>query len=190
MIFAREPLTAALLDESSALTAQHWDEIAAHKDIPLDVDVESYLNAEASGLVRCYTVRADIHRTRAVGGGQWVHQVGELTGYAIFFVRTNMHYRTSLQATQDVLYLHPSVRGTGDGLKFLAWCDEQLQAEGVQVVYHHAKPGHPALAAALISKLGYSLAESIYARRLDVPLLTFADLMAARDEAFAGEDGG
>lgn len=143
-------MSAALLDEARPLLAEHWREIAPYDDIPLDVDTHHYLAAGEAGVCRCYTVR--------VGD--------QLVGYALFFVRPAPHYAGSLQAAQDVLYLHPSMRG-GAGAEFIAYCDEQLRACGVQVVHHHAKHAHPQLGKAL-ERLGYEPVETIYSKRLDV----------------------
>lgn len=156
--FAREAVSADLLTEALPLLTQHWKEIATYADIPLVVDTPAYLAAGEAGVVRCFTVRVPEERVR---------RVGALLGYALFFVRSHMHYTGSVQAVQDVLYLHPSVRG-GTGAEFIAWCDDQLRGEGVQVVHHHAKIAHPQLGIAL-ERLGYEPVETIYSRRLDLP---------------------
>lgn len=154
--FAREPISADLLTEALPLLTEHWREIATHADIPLDVDTSAYLAAGEAGVVRLFTVRGE-------RGGVW----RDLMGYALFFVRAHLHYTSSSQAVQDVVYLHPSIRG-GTGMDFLAYCDEQLRAEGVQVVHHHAKLAHPQLGKAL-ERLGYQAVETVYSRRLDQP---------------------
>lgn len=152
MIFTREPLHHALIDEMMPLLEAHWQEVAHYSDIPLDVDVETYLAAEASGAVRCFTAR--------------FAEGDSLAGYAVYTVRHNPHYRGSLQAVQDVLYLHPSVRG-GMGFKFIAWADEQLRGEGVQAVYHHVKVAHDF--GKLLARQGYEMVDTIWAKRLDLP---------------------
>lgn len=146
--FRRERLDDALWAEVTPLLAAHWREIAHYQDIPLDPDREAYAAAQAAGMVRVFTARAG-HR---------------LVGYAVYFVRPNMHYRTSVQAAQDVLYLDPSVRG-GAGARFIAWCDDRLAAEGIQAVYQHVKAAHDF--GALLERMGYALVDHIYARRLD-----------------------
>lgn len=148
LTFAKEHFTDALWAELLPLLAEHWAEIAHYPDIPLSVDRATYDGADAAGLARIYTARRE----------------GALLGYALFFVRTNPHYQTSLQASQDVLYLHPSARG-GAGAKFIAWCDEQLRIDGVQAVYHHVKQAHNF--GPLLERMGYELVDLIYARRLD-----------------------
>lgn len=150
--FAREPLRDRLWDEALPLLVAHWREIAHYQDIPLDPDQAIYQSAADAGILRCYTVRRD------------ASDRGELMGYAIFFVRPNPHYCSSLQAVQDVLYISPSARGT-TGYRFIRWCDEQLRAEGVQAVYHHVKAAHNF--GRMLERLGYECVDLIYARRLD-----------------------
>lgn len=134
-------------EEAMPLLQAHWREIAHYQDIPLDPDYASYRALDAAGALRTFCARDE----------------GALVGYAVFVVRPNMHYRSSLQALQDILYLSPSHRG--QGLQFIRWCDEQLKTEGVQAVYHHVKVSHnfgPAL-----ERIGYQLVDLIYTRRLD-----------------------
>lgn len=126
----------------------HYEEISAFKDIPLDPDIASYAKIEEVGALRVFTARED---------------GGELIGYAVFFIKPNIHYRTSLQALQDILYIHPQKRGFG--MRFIAWCDEQLKNESIQVVYHHVKAKHNF--GPMLERLGYGLVDLIYARRLD-----------------------
>lgn len=160
--FARESITDALLAEAMPLLRQHWHEVAAYDDIPLAVDTSSYLASGEAGVARCYTVRS---ATSGHLRGLSAEFVGNLVGYALFFVRPAPHYAGSLQAAQDVIYLDPALRG-GTGAEFIAWCDEQLRADGVQVVHHHQKNAHPALGKVL-SRLGYTPVETVWSRRLD-----------------------
>jgi GNAT superfamily N-acetyltransferase len=152
VLYAREPITDAFLDEALPLATAHWSEIAHYHDIPLAIDRDAYLSAQDANLARLYTVRAESSNV--------------LVGYAVYFVRTNIHYSGSLQAVQDVLYVHPLIRENGIGAVFIAWCDEQMAAEGVMVVYHHSKIEHPQLGKVL-TRLGYEAVETIYAKRLD-----------------------
>lgn len=146
--FARENL-GAVWDEVQPLLQAHWREIAHYQDIPLDVDVQTYAQIEAAGVLRIFTVRVD----------------GRLAGYNCFMVKAHPHYRCSLQANQDVLFLAPDFRGAGVGIRFIDWCDGELAAEGVQVVYQHVKAAHNF--GPLLERLGYELMDLIYARRLD-----------------------
>lgn len=146
--FARES-SGDVMGEIAPLLEDHWAEIAHYPDIPVAVNYEAYLKIEARGSLRIFTVRAP-----------------QLVGYAIFTVNHSLHYSSSLQARQDVLYLDPCYRKGRVGLAFIRWCDTQLQAEGVQVVFHHQKLIHAALGAVL-DHLGYEPVDMIWQKRLD-----------------------
>lgn len=137
-----------LWDEIQPLLRLHYQEISAYPDIPLEPSKEIYLAMEEAGHLRCYTARAD----------------GTLLGYAVYVARAHAHYMSSLQAVQDVLYLHPSVRGLGAGRRLIAYADEQLRQEGVQVVYHHVKLKHDF--GPILKRMGYELLEHVWAKRL------------------------
>ena len=136
-------------DEIRPLLVAHWEEIAHFKDIPLDPDWEMYRQIEATGALRIYTVRED----------------ARLVGYAVFFVRAHPHYKASVQATQDILYLDPPLRKQLVGARFIAWCDAELAADGVAVVYHHVKLAFDF--GPLLKRLGYEAIETVWGRRLD-----------------------
>ena len=146
--YQRENFTLELFNEALPLLKKHFDEISAFKDIPLDPDLEGYLKTDEAGMMRCFTMRTADNL---------------LIGYAVFFVRFNPHYKNSLQAVQDIIYVHPAYRGKGG--KFILWCDDQLRAEGIQVVYHHIKAAHNF--GPMLERIGYKLVDLIYARRLD-----------------------
>lgn len=145
MRFSRE-LIADCLEEAKPLLEDHYEEIAHFKSIPLDPDYDQYLELEKMGIVRCFVAR---------------NNEGAMIGYATFFVRRNIHYKSSLQSVQDIIYINPSYRGQGG--KFLLWCDEQLKAEGVQVNYHHIKSAHNW--GKMAERMGYELIDLIYGKR-------------------------
>lgn len=142
--FAREPV-ASVVEEIKPLLALHYHEIAHFQDIPLDPDWEFYLRAP---MVRVFTARHG----------------HELVGYGVFFVAPNKHYRSSLQAVQDILFVHPEHRGM-TGFRLLRYCDRQLRAEGVQVVYHHVKLAHDF--GGLLKAMKYEPTDMLWAKRLD-----------------------
>lgn len=145
--FAKESIKDCY-EESLPLLKEHWEEIAHFKDIPLEPDLENYLLAENNGMVRVFTARDEEKK---------------LVGYAVYFVRKNMHYKSSLQAVQDILFITKSKRGMGG--RFILWCDEQLKNEGVQATYHHVKQAHNF--GPLLERFGYQMVDLIYSRRLD-----------------------
>jgi len=146
--FQREKVTASFCEEVAPLLELHYTEIAHYTDIQLNPDFASYIAAEDAGTLRCFTAR---------------DESGLLIGYATFFIMRNPHYRSSIQAAQDVLFIETTRRGFG--MRFIDWCDRELQAEGCQTVYHHMKKKHDF--GRMLERLGYEHVDQIYARRLD-----------------------
>lgn len=147
MEFKKENFTDSF-DESIPLLFEHWEEIAHYPDIKLDPDVKKYTALQESGSLRVFTARVE----------------GKLVGYSVYIVGHNIHYRESLQAKQDVIFIHKDHRGLG--FKFIKFCDDQLREEGVQAVYHHVKAQHNW--GRMLLRQGYELVDLIYAKRLDL----------------------
>lgn len=142
-----EELISNCLQEAKPLLASHYAEIAHFKQIPLDPDYDQYLELEKIGMTRCFVAR---------------NKNGDMIGYAVYFCRHNLHYKSSLQAVQDILYMSPEYRGRG--ALFIMWCDERLKSEGVQVVYHHVKVAHDF--SPMLEKIGYVFVDKIMGRVL------------------------
>jgi len=151
MVFARETIESCI-EEAKPLLEAHYAEIAHYHDIPLDPDYDQYLQLEKMGIVRCYVAR---------------NSEGKMVGYAVYIVRNNLHYKTSLQAVQDIIFVKKECRGRGG--YFILWCDEQLRDEGVQAVYHHVKTKFNF--GPMLEKCGYELIDLIYGRRLDLEVI-------------------
>lgn len=149
----REPF-ALFYKEALPLLEKHKEEIAHFKDIPLEVDVDNYLDSEKRGALRVYTARLDRGPADPM----------TLIGYALFIVGTNPHYKSSLQALQDVLYVDPDQRRGATGLALINFCEHELQREGVQVIYHHVKLAHPALGV-ILNHRGYEEIERVWVKR-------------------------
>lgn len=136
------------------LRHEHWEEVGHYKDIPIDMQWDKYALIQDMGKLRCYTIREFVNEE---------HRETILQGYAFFIVDKHLHYKNTLVANQDILYVRKPFRGIGR--EFLSWCDQQLKVEGVTTVTHHAKPWFNY--GSLFEKLGYEKAETIWARRLD-----------------------
>lgn len=132
------------------LLAEHKEEIAHYPDIPLAPDMARYNAVEENGCLRCYTAR----------------RYGQLVGYAIYFVDWNLHYSSSLQANQDVLFVTKPHRHGRVGLGLIQYSERQLSMEGCQVVYQHIKVKTPETIA-LMEKLGYEPMDLILTKRMD-----------------------
>ena len=146
---ARELLETLVID-AMPLLEKHWAELASYKDIPLELDLAQYAKAEEMGILRIYAIR----------------RKSVLIGYAVSILSRHAHYRSSLQAKEDVIYVDPAHRGGLLGFRLVRFCDEQLRLEGVQVVHHHVKLTHPTLGH-LLERMGYEAVETLYSKRLD-----------------------
>jgi len=136
----------ASFKEALPLIREHFEETGIHDGIEFDPDVEGYLGAESAGVLRVYSCRDD----------------GLLVGYAVYVVSYNLHYKSSLQALQDVVFIRKQYRGVG--FKFMKWCDDQLKIEGVGVVLQNSMVDHDI--SPLLIRMGYTLECNTYRRRL------------------------
>lgn len=139
-----------LWGEILPLLQEHFAEISHYPDIPLDPEIDAYNEIEEKGALRCYTARLD----------------GALIGYAVFFLRNNLHYRSSYQAVQDVLFVRKEHRQGRVGLGLIRHTERELKSEGVQVCYQHIKV-HTPHTIELFKKLGYEPIDLIMGKRLD-----------------------
>jgi GNAT superfamily N-acetyltransferase len=145
--FQREP-GPQIFEELIPLIHLHHKEISHYQDIKLEPDWEQYKRAEEFGVLRAFTAR---------------DEQGQLLGYSILFVKTHLHHKSSLQASQDLIFIHPKHRGFGG--RFIRWCDEQLKKEGVQAVYHFVNQRHNY--GLLLERIGYDLVDLVYTRRIN-----------------------
>lgn len=139
-------------EEITPLNQLHYEELAFYKDIPLEPRRDRYAQIEDAGALCFFTVRGED---------------GALVGYAIYFMDYHIHYASCKMAIQDVLFLHPSIRGRKAGAIFIEWCDNQLKEKGVQLVVHHVKTKPELDFSPLLEKQGYTLVDKLYAKRLD-----------------------
>lgn len=147
MLFQREPITDEVIEQIKPLLQAHFDEVEHYKDIPLDPNYAAYKALDEAGVVRLFTVRKGL----------------ELVGYSIMFVMPAYHYKGSLQATHDSLFILKGHRGCGE--KFIQFCDSELQSEGVQVVYQSLKLTHNF--GHMLERIGYQHVDNVYYRRLN-----------------------
>lgn len=138
-----------LWDEIDELIKDHYHEIAHYQDIPLSPDKEKYEKAEDNDRFRIYTVRLE----------------GKLVGYAAFFLGYAIHYSTSYQAQEDVIFITPLERKGSLGMKLLLYSEKELKKDGVEVIYHHVKIGHPALQS-LLERTGYKAVDTLLCKRI------------------------
>jgi hypothetical protein len=136
-------------DDLIPLMHAHYEELAPYKDVPLDPDKDFFVRADEQGMIRVYSAR----------------EAGVLVGYAVYFVRRDIHYKSIKLAQQDLIFVLPARRGRF-GIKFIRWCEEQLRGEGVNLIMCHTKMG--ADFGGVFERLGYAAIDKIFYRRLDV----------------------
>jgi hypothetical protein len=147
MRFQREEFS-KFVEDAVPLFKEHHAEVGDYfpDDIPLDVNVEAFLSLDEKGMLRVFTVRDE----------------GELVGYCVHHVSYHLHYKNSLQAAQDAIYISPSHRHWGK--RFIDWVDDKLRLEGVDAVYHYVSVNKDY--SYTLKKLNYKKIESTYLRRL------------------------
>jgi GNAT superfamily N-acetyltransferase len=150
-VFARETCD-TVAGEIFALMETHYAEVAHHPDIPPGCDEAKYRQAEKLNILRIFTIRVS----------------GVLVGYAIFTAGFSLHYKSSFQARQDTLFLHPDYRQGSLGYRFLCWIDTQLKAEGIEIIYQHHKllEGGRLDLGPLFERMGYKPIYRVYWKRL------------------------
>ena len=151
-----ESLDRLLDDGVEDMLARHWDEVAVDKDIiPLAPDWDRAFKLQENDILHTAAMRRD----------------GQLVGYNAFLVMPALHYRFTIHAINDVIFVSPEERGTA-GIKMIRGCEAMLRELGVVKILYHTKlhvavgAKRQALVGDILSRLGYRLDEHIYSRLL------------------------
>lgn len=148
MEFALELFTPALFSQLRPLLNEHYAELALEDSVNVP-STAPYFSLEDAGLLRVFVAR----------------EANDIVGYAFFSVVKNPQYGDALHAKQDLMFLTRAARRGLDGVVFMKWCDEQLKAEGVEVIYRHLNVKQPH--DAILTRMGYDLRERVYTRRVN-----------------------
>jgi GNAT superfamily N-acetyltransferase len=134
-----------VLPEMKGLFELHYREIASFQDrIKLDPDFDVYFALEATGKLHVVTARDD----------------GQLIGYHLSVVTPHMHYKNTLCAHMDVLFLLPEYRHGMAGVKLLKYAEKSLIERGVPWLINGTKKVHDF--GPILERLGYKVREVIY----------------------------
>ena len=133
-------------EEAQGLFVEHWKEIAQSKNvIKLEPDTDKFKRLEEFGALEVYTARVN----------------GVLVGYGVFIISNHLHYKSSLTAESDLLYLHPHYRNGWAGYRLIKFCHDSLhKGKNVQRVMWRMKPHRDF--SAIIKRLGGKLHEYVY----------------------------
>ena len=135
--------------EIASLCVRHWEEIAHNKDfIKLDPDWDKYANLANAGMMSVTTARDG----------------SILVGYQIYFVMPHLHYKQSLTAMSDVLFLAPEHRIGAAGIRLMKAAEEELVKLGVQRIVQNVKLSNDW--GSILERMGYKPFERIYTKIL------------------------
>lgn len=127
----------------------HWHEVGlSHEVMPLNPDWEKYQAAYEAGTLLIATARLD----------------GALIGYNVFFIIPHIHYKTTMVAMNDVLFLQAAHRRGRVGMQLIAFAETVLRERGVVKVFMHVKK-HLNFGS-LLGYLGYAPEETVWAKAL------------------------
>ena len=142
--FAVESYYNVLL-ELRPMLEQHWAEISWYQDeVPYDPDWDRYAKMADAGMLHIVTARDE----------------GKLIGYYISLLTAGMHYRSTVYAMNDVLFVDPEYRGGTVAYRMFKYAFEQLKAAGAQIITIHMKTDAPF--EKLCQKLGMQKQEYLY----------------------------
>ena len=133
--------------EIEPLTQAHNAEVAWPGDAPAKAVPAIYAAAEAEGRIACFTLRL----------------VGELIGYAWFWIYHCPQHDGEVRASMDLVYLRPDCRLGSTGTRFLDSCFDALTAAGVRTILVGVRLGRDF--GPILRRLGFVPTEIVYARR-------------------------
>lgn len=146
---ARETFTTELLDALMPMFVLHWQECGIYKDkMPLDIDKEFYVKAEASGHALLYVIRED----------------GNPVGYMTVLLNYQPHHRHDLFALVDTVYVEPAHRRGLFAIRFMQTVEEDIKQRGISVLVFNIELGHDY--PALFKWMGYDRSEVMYTKHL------------------------
>lgn len=149
-----EPLTKLLDEGLEDLLFAHWKEVALDQErIPLAPDWSRALTLEHQKILYTAALRDN----------------GRIVGYNSFLVSPHIHYRHTLHAVNDVVYVAPYARGLA-GVRLVKGTEDMLKALGVVKVIYHTKlhlTYKGKTVGDLLEKLGYAPFETLYCKMME-----------------------
>ncbi len=147
--FAEERFADLDYDEVMPLLEEHWMEVSFDKEIPLNPDLEKYLLLEEAGHLHCLSCR---------------DEEGTLVGYVVTFLTPHVHYKDTLYAENDLIYIHPNHRKGTLGIRMLRRFEEIMKERGVDVLHMHVKISIDF--GKVLQRLGYHHEENVYRKKI------------------------
>lgn len=136
-------------EEVKPLLPLHWQEIALDKEsVPLDPDWDEYDRLAEMGRLHLLTVRDD----------------DKLVGYYVGIVKPHLHYKSTLMAFNDVMYIKPEYRQGMVGVRIFKEIERTLKDRGVQKMFMNTKEHHNF--GVILERLGWHKAETNYSKTI------------------------
>jgi GNAT superfamily N-acetyltransferase len=131
--------------ELEPLLELHWHEIALNQDsIKLDPDWNTYLSMYRNRTAEFVTARTE---------------GGHLVGYAVWFIKYHLHYKSTLWAYNDIIYLKPEYRKGRAGIGLIKASEEYMRILGVKKVQWHIKVSNDW--SKILERFGYMNEETV-----------------------------
>jgi predicted GNAT family acetyltransferase len=113
---------------STELLQAHFDEVASFKHLlKLDPDFSRYQELERAGRLHVVVMR----------------QEGEIVGYCVHVISNGLlHYRKLKVADDDVTFVAPHLRGTGEHRRMREFAMKTLKEKGIELVSARVRTGH------------------------------------------------
>ena len=138
-----------VINDVMSLLIDNYAETGSSIDDEPRPNYEKYQALEELGLMKLFTAR---------------NSDGALLGYSVFIISDSLHYMDTKYAIQDILFLAKSARKGMNAVKFIKWCDNELDKFGADIIYRTTK--HYKNIGRLLERLEYNLDELVYCRRL------------------------
>lgn len=130
--------------ESLPLLQAHWAEVANYQaERPLEPDLGKYAELEKLARLFCIIARSN----------------GKLVGYSVWITDTHLHYKSSVMAANDVIYVVPEYRQRGLGIRLIKESERLLFAAGVENILFHVKAKKDW--SAILQRMGYAVEDVI-----------------------------
>lgn len=143
-----EPISRLLDDGLEDKLYRHWREASIdHDDVPLDPDWSRMLSLEREGYFKAAALRRD----------------GALIGYSAFSVHPHLHFRSTLHATNSVVFVEPRFRGYAGG-RLLIETERMLALLGVRKIIYGSPVGGGKKLGAVLLRLGYAHTEDFFCK--------------------------
>lgn len=120
--FQCEPVL-SVRPEMEPMLIDHYQELTMHKDkIKLAPDWELYDKMEKSNNFYLITARDG--------------DTNELLGYSAWFVKPHIHYKETIVAANDVLFLRKDQRSGMTGIKLIKYSEQEMRKYAHKITWH------------------------------------------------------